>query len=337
VRLNSDGSLDTSFNTSEFYKLANASVSTIAIQKDGKIIVGGLFIDYSNTERVYKGKEVFNPKNIIRLNNNGSIDTTFKIGEGFNPWVNSIYIQADEKILVGGTFTSFNGKKCNHLIRLNKDGTRDSTFTLPLGFREKVNSITVQKDNKILVAGSLAYLKYEDKSKLIQRLHPNGTLDSSFNVGNSFVQLDVLKIKLSKTGKVIASRGMNYFQKTFNKDSSFCVVTTLHENGSIDTTFKCINEKDLSLPPLQRMRSIGSIVNDIEIQNDGKIIIAGLFTKIDDRKYEGIARLNTDGTVDTSFLNPQLKGNVYALLLLPNGQVIAAHNNQVIKLNAETK
>src|SRR5690606_21892439 len=90
---------------------------------------------------------------IARLNTDGSLDTTFNIGSGFNYRVYSIVTQTDGKIIVGGEFTSFNGTPRNYIARLNTDGSLDTTFNVGTGFNLSVNSISPQTDGKIIVGG----------------------------------------------------------------------------------------------------------------------------------------------------------------------------------------
>jgi uncharacterized delta-60 repeat protein len=128
IRLNSNGTIDNTFNVGTGF---DASVQTIAIQPDGKIIVGGRFTSYGNVLC----------RRIVRLNSNGSLDNTFNIGSGFNDLVNTLTLQSDGKIIVGGLFSSYNGNPCNYIARLNSDvSPRPSTscgvvlkgFILPL-------------------------------------------------------------------------------------------------------------------------------------------------------------------------------------------------------------
>src|SRR5690554_3203657 len=90
------GSLDTSFDIGNGF---NQGVLSTALQPDGKILVGGAFIEYN-----------WEPQNrIIRLNTDGSLDDSFNIGTGFNNLVFSIAVQPDGKIIIGGGFTAYNG------------------------------------------------------------------------------------------------------------------------------------------------------------------------------------------------------------------------------------
>src|SRR5690606_22469846 len=116
ARINIDGSLDTTFRiATTIYTSSgfNGSVKFIKIQPDGKLIIGGNFSTFNAISR----------RAITRLNIDGSLDTTFNIGNGFNFPVYSVDIQQDSKIIVGGGFSMFNGDTCNYIARLNVNGT----------------------------------------------------------------------------------------------------------------------------------------------------------------------------------------------------------------------
>jgi Domain of unknown function (DUF5122) beta-propeller len=79
------------------------------------------------------------------LCNDVSKDTTFNIGSGFNGIINSVEVQSDGKVLVGGDFTTFTGSSQNYLIRLNTNGSNDTTFNIGSGFDSSVLSVAVQQ------------------------------------------------------------------------------------------------------------------------------------------------------------------------------------------------
>src|SRR5690606_1792281 len=89
----------------------------------------------------------------VQAQTDGTLDTSFNIGTGFNSDVNVITKQDDGKILVGGTFTTYNSTTQNRIARLNTDGTLDTSFTVGTGFDGVVRAITKQDDGKILVGG----------------------------------------------------------------------------------------------------------------------------------------------------------------------------------------
>jgi uncharacterized delta-60 repeat protein len=116
VRLNSDGSVDSSFSVGSGF--GDFSSNALAIQPDGKMIVGGNFPSYNGVAR----------PNIVRINSNGTIDSGFATGAGPNSRVEKVVLQPDGKIIIGGGFTTYDGVARKNLARLNADGSLDSTF-----------------------------------------------------------------------------------------------------------------------------------------------------------------------------------------------------------------
>jgi len=165
ARLNADGSADTAFNSQ-----ANKDVLAIAMQPDGKAVVGGAFNLLNGQPTTQLG----------RLNPDGSLDPTFapKIGAGVPASVLAIALQADGKILVGG-FSQPAGQPQSVLIqRVNTDGSLDASFNPATGGGPgSITAITVQTDGKILVGGRFSSLGGQPRAN-IGRLDPDGTLDS---------------------------------------------------------------------------------------------------------------------------------------------------------------
>jgi len=172
VRFLTNGTRDNTFVVGTGF---SSSVIALVIQSDGKILVGGAFTSYNGTAQ----------NRITRLNADGTRDTGFTIGTGFNNDVNAIVIQSDGKILVGGSFTDYNGTTQNRIARLNSDGTLDSAFTIGSGFDLAVNSLVIQSDGKIVVGG--AFGSYNGiTANFICRLNSNGALDTGFTTGTGF-------------------------------------------------------------------------------------------------------------------------------------------------------
>ena len=114
--------------------------------------------------------------NLIRLNNNGSIDNTFSYGSGFNLPVSTIHIQNDGKILCGGDFTSYKGQNSNRIIRINENGTVDNTFIIGSGLNNKLNSIKIDYNGHIVLGGEFS--QYNSNSiDYVTRLNGNITLN----------------------------------------------------------------------------------------------------------------------------------------------------------------
>ena len=192
-----DGTPDTAFtvNTGSGF---NSSVYSVAVQSDGKIVVGGSFTELNGVTS----------NRIARLNADGTPDTTFSnnTGSGFNgAEVYSVAVQSDGKIVVGGDFTTLKGQTTNRIARLNVDGTPDTAFTTSTGtgFDTTVTSVAVQPDGKIVVGGSFTTLNGQTSNR-IARLNIDGTPDTTFtaNTGTGFSN-GVLPVALQSDGKIV--------------------------------------------------------------------------------------------------------------------------------------
>ncbi|HRH39634.1 MAG TPA: delta-60 repeat domain-containing protein, partial [Flavobacteriales bacterium] len=104
-----DGTLDLSFTVGTGF---NSNVYAMALQADGKVLVGGLFTSYNGTTS----------NHLARLNADGSYDGTFNMGSGPNGYVSAIAVQPDGKILLSGQFFIYNGTAVPGLIRVNESG-----------------------------------------------------------------------------------------------------------------------------------------------------------------------------------------------------------------------
>jgi uncharacterized delta-60 repeat protein len=137
ARIKTDGSLDTNFNPGTGIGSAGTYVASIALQSDGKILIGGSFTSYNRSTR-YK---------IARLSSNGALDGTFNAGTGLSGTsevVKTVVPQADGRILIGGNFSDF-------LERRNSDGSQDNSFMARTD--GEVDAMVLQPDNNILIGG----------------------------------------------------------------------------------------------------------------------------------------------------------------------------------------
>ena len=289
VRLNTDGSIDNS-NTG-----LDNTVECISLQSDNKILVGGSFISFNG---ISKNK-------INRFNSNGQIDNSFNIGSGFDGTVKTIALQPDNKILVGGDFTSFNGLPNSKIVRLNSDGSVDNTFVSGVGFDNSVNKILIQADGKIIVSGTFLFYNNIASMKLV-RLNPNGTIDNTFNIGAGFNSA-VKTIALQPDNKLLVGGNFTRYNNIVKKGT-----VRLNIDGSLDTSFNCVGDYSFT------------DVKIIVVQTDGNIIIVG------SGEYLGkqIIRVNPFGTVITyadsysSYLN-----GFNSIAVQSDGKIIAGGNS----------
>lgn len=268
ARLNEDGSLDITFATGSG---ANDQIRSIIVLNDGKIIVGGYFTSYDGVPR----------NRIARLNDDGSLDTSFDPGVGANDWILNASLQSDGKIIIAGFFTNYNGVARNYITRLNADGSLDTSFDTGTGPNLRVSSVAIQNDGKIIIGGY--FTSYNGTARnLIARLNANGSLDTSFDPGSGPAYI-FESISLQSDGKIIIG---GYFNSYAGIDSRR--IARLNTDGSLDASF-----------------NLGSGVIGYlwttTIQDDDKILIGGKFTSYDGTARRSIARLNADGSLDTSF------------------------------------
>jgi uncharacterized delta-60 repeat protein len=294
ARLNKDGSLDTSFDPGTGL---SGWVSTLSIQSDGKIIIGGLFSSYNGTPR----------NSIARLNTDGSLDTSFDPGMGPDRSIYTTSIQTDGKILIGGWFFSYNGIERNGIARLNSDGSLDTSFDPGTGVNGSVHSISLQSDGKILICGLFSFYNGIER-RGVARLHTDGSLDLTFDPGSG-VDGSVHSISIQSDEKILIGGFFGFYNGIERRG-----VARLHTDGSLDTSF---------VPGMARNNS----VETISLQSDGKIIIGGWFNSPDGGGKNGVARLNSDGSFDTSF-DPGWGPNtpVYTISIQSDGKIIIGGN-----------
>ena len=228
ARLNPDGSLDPAFNPG-----ADASVLALAIQSDGKILVGGNFTTLGGG-----GTGTTARHRIGRLLPDGSLDATFNPGANNTVW--TLAIQPDGKILVGGFFTMLGGGGTgtttrNRIGRLNADGSLDTTFNP--GASNLVYAAMLQPDGKILVGGEFTTLGGGGTGTTVRnrigRLNADGSLDADFNPGANNV---VYTLAVQPDGKILVGgefTGLGGGTGTTARNR----IGRLHSDGSLDATF----------------------------------------------------------------------------------------------------
>ena len=175
------GTYDSTFNTSGVGVNSAAMVGIYAIkeQADGKTLIGGTFTSFNGT----------NTNGFIRLNADGSVDTTFTqawasgIGVNMGGSVRYLLIQpSDNKIIIGGSFTSYSGTARTNYARINTDGTLDTTFnagTAGVGFLPLLLS-----DGRLVIPGSFTSFNGTTINRLVL-LKTDGTVDTTFTPGTT--------------------------------------------------------------------------------------------------------------------------------------------------------
>ena len=260
ARLNSNGSLDTTFNPG-----ADSTVYCLALQADGKLLAGGYFLTLGGQPR----------SRIGRLNADGTLDATFY--PEANNGVFSLAVQADGRILAGGSFTALGGQPRERIGRLNADGTLDTTFNPKAN--EEVYSLAEQSDGKILVGGDFTALGGQPRSRL-GRLESNGTLDLSFNPGMGGSYPVVQALALQTDGKILVGGRFTSLGGQARAD-----LGRLTREGTVDTSFNPGATNTVLMGPPDAVMSLA-------VQTDGKVLVGGWFTRLGGQPRERIGRLS---------------------------------------------
>lgn len=283
ARLNSDGSLDTSFGAGTG---ADSSVEVIVTQTNGKMLIGGYFNQFNGTTRTY----------IARLNSNGSLDTTF--ASGVNDAIFSIVEQPNGEILIGGQFTHVDGIQRTGVARLNTDGSLDTSFNA--GLQQGSPDVILQSDGKILLAGS--FIDANGGYHVMGRLNLNGSLDRTFDP-NFVNEDDIRSVAVTANGTIVVAGN---FQDSGVVEEK---VIRLNADGGTDASF--------------HPATIEGFIYALVIQSDGKMLIGGYFSEVDGVARSGIARLNADGSLDTGFNpGSGVDVYVNSIALQSNGEVV---------------
>ena len=272
----------------------DAIVNAIEIQADGKILIAGKF---TTAGAVFR-------KDVLRLNTDGSLDTSFNAGSGSDNigQILAVKVQTDGKILVAGTFNTFNGEFRHSVVRLNADGSVDASFTLSGLDVTFAFDLDVQTDGKVLISVSnLIGLSF------IARFNANGTNDGG--VGQPFFSMSG-----SNSYKVVFDAAENNILATSRSFSPVNQVNMMRiaPTGGLDQTF-AVTLTGTAFDLAGWVRPIGN----------GKILVCGKFDLVDQVPRKNIAIVNSDGSVDPLFV-PATTGaeTILAAAVQADGKIV---------------
>ncbi len=273
---------------------ANALVFCLAVQADGRILAGGNFNGANSIGGQTRNR-------IARL------DPVTGLADAFNPnangLVNCFAMQADGKILVGGAFSgasSIGGQSRNRIARLDPDTGLADSFNP--NANSSVAAIAVQADGQILVGGNFTSIGGQTRTN-IARLNPvTGLADAFKPDANGFVNSSSIVVQAD--GKILVGGGFLVIGGQVHH-----YIARLETEGRADNTIG-------GSPGI-----VGNRIFALAVQPDGKILIGGGFSSVQGTARNNIARLNTDGTLDTAF-NPNANNEVLAIALQVDGKIL---------------
>ncbi len=327
VRYNKDGSLDNSFagngKAGVDFGGDDYGIST-AIQSNGYIVVVGYSYTYSPAGNYFIA---------TRLTTSGTLDQSFgsggKVKFSFRGQMKSVAIQTDGKIVVAGDSGIANSKDFA-LFRFNYNGTLDNSFgiggevfTAFSGIDDEGDAVAVQSNGQILAGGST--VRNGEKCFAIARYNSNGLLDASFggdgrvttSIGNTAANALAIAVqsdgKIFQAGQYIDSKGYAQF-----------AAVKYNSNGTLDNSFAGNGKVAV-------LFNGGGDATSVNIQTDGKIVLAGINTASNNINYFALARLNKNGTLDNTFgsggkTTTNFDNNDYGIsaAIQPDGKIVVA-------------
>ncbi len=302
IRLDNSGDQDPGFDVTGT-KLAGQTFCFAKRTTDDEYFVGGYFSAYGPDGR----------NNLVLIKTDGTNDPALPLTTGvtdFAPQIYAVYPQSDGKIIVGGLFSSVNGQPRYNLVRLNADGSTDSSFLTINGASRSVRAFVRQSSGKLLVVGNFFAIDGVAKS-CAARLNTDGSLDAVFDpgIGPSFNSLNAAAVDASDNV---------YIGGAFPSFNTFTCnnIVKLAPNGAVDTTFN------------PGVGANGTVFAVTPPTASAGVVIGGLFTKYGGATANRIARLNTTtAALDTAFTTAGgtgFSGTVRALLLRSDNRYYAA-------------
>lgn len=252
-RLNADGTFDNTFNIGTGAHAAEVTqleiVYAIAVQPDGKVLVGGSFTEFNSTAA----------GGIVRLNINGSVDGGFSTGGGAQgvvspfskPEVRKILVQNTGHVFVGGTFSMFNGTARNHLARLSSTGVHDTAFDAQLpatyssgpALSNWVRDLAVTQEGKLLVAQD----SFGSGNSALRRVFTGspqvaGGLEFT-NASYSGTEGASASVQVRRVGGATGAISVSYstFAGSATEGSDYTLAAGVLSWGNNDTSTKTIN------------------------------------------------------------------------------------------------
>lgn len=337
MRFNIDGSIDSDFNILDGggNGVSGGDIKCIAVRNDDKIYLGGKFVISLNRQYV------------ARLNADGTVDpgffpkkfyTTTPEDSNYNG-VFSLLPQADGKVIIGGSFRKFGDDWVGGIIRLKNDGTLDSSFSGRISsmrygnpFSEVVQHLSFYNDGSIIAGGRILLYNEVAANNIVRFSATDGQVNMSFrNICKGFDRAPH-KIFVQQDGKMIVTGAFSSYNG-ITRDR----IIRLNTDGTVDESFRVDTHIYLST---------GNYPNDIQFQQDGKILMATegfMHTSFFGAFGASLVRLNQDGSLDTSFFSLVgndigLEGVMRKFIIRNDGKIVVPNmnrHNSVTLLNRE--
>ncbi len=281
---------------------ADKPVRAIVLQRDGGLLVGGKFTNIGGESRNL----------VARLRADGSANTDFDpdVAGGGASVVFALHEEPGGRVLIGGRFSTVGGQTRTNLARVNASGALDTTFNPGVNGNVRAFASQLSPDGLtgfIYVGGEFTQVNSSSRNGIV-RLFANGSVDTSFvpPVFNG----GIYAIRLGADGRVLVAGS---FSKIDGNDID-APLAYLNSDGSLDPTFSTQVSNGVQL----------GFIGNVDVQPDGKILIAGQFDIVRGMQRNQIARLHPNGQIDEDFVPPEFNNGISAMLLQADGRIMVA-------------
>jgi uncharacterized delta-60 repeat protein len=297
-RMNADGTRDASFQIGQ---IVDGQVFAVALQADGRILLGGNFSLVNGVPR-YR---------IARLNANGSLDTSFDPGTGpsTETTIYALAAQADGTVVIGGSFQAIGGVPRQNIARLLSNGGVDPNFDPGTGAAGQVYALLSTSFGRLLVGG--AFTAYNGVPRGgFARVNSIGALDLNFATGTGSDGGNIASIVERTDGRICVGGNFALFDGLQRRCTARLLAT-----GEVDASYGSDNGPDVLTNPY----NVRSLVE----QADGSLLVGGHFTSIGGTPKPYLAKLSNTGVLMPSYpLGSGPSASVHAIILRPDGKAI---------------
>jgi len=350
-----DGVVDTNFSPQVGFPGATfpGIVNTVAIQADGKILIGGVFDSVNGTPR----------NGVARLRTDGSVDLTFAPTTPASTNGSAFAVLGNGRIALG-LYCNFVGSEraTAGLLCVTASGAADSSVNYVLRSAGHVNGVIAAPGGKFLVFGDFNY--FNDAPAMgVVRLNPNLTVDSTFNpapylynatyatvlsdgriaiaglrlqlTGQTYTEVSDEVTYLDANGAFVASTSSALTGITWIRAMAAGPAGQLALAGS-GTVGAAVTVLDRNGDPVWQHGGAITEITAVAFQDDGKVLAGGQFTQFTGTTNQDLVRFNVDGTFDSTFVFPrEVSDGIVSIAPTRGGKiVVTTQNNGTLRLNA---
>lgn len=307
VRLSRDGSIDEAFDIGAGPQGSTPYINSAKVQSDGKILLAGKFESFNN----------FNAVNLVRLHPDGSVDEGFTIpapsANFFSFEIGAMTLAGDDIFLAGLKQDIGNGELHYSVLKLNPDGSLATDFNAALSDISAENAIhdplLANGPNGIILSGNFSRMGGDDRRGLALLNRTTGQLDADFNPPLGGLP-KIRTVRQDAEGNFFIG-GRFHFVNGVRVQN----LAKLRPDGSLDEAFA-----------VNTGAGPDHTVNCIELDADGRVLVAGGMSRFNNSNTGNLFRLKTDGTLDDTFVGNVYTGSVGSgvnvLRVLPDGKLM---------------